>query len=59
LGQALAQAGDRDGALLALAQAEELITILAAQLEDSTLKSSFLNSPLVQTVRTAQRSVQL
>jgi hypothetical protein len=51
LGQALAQAGDRDGAQLASAQAEELINVLAAQLEDPALKSSFLNSPLVRKIR--------
>jgi hypothetical protein len=47
LGQALIQAGDRDGAKMVSERAEDLISVLAAQLDDPELKSSFLNSPLV------------
>ncbi len=48
LGQALAQAGDREGAQLAWARARELINALAAQLDDHEWKSAFLDSSLVR-----------
>jgi DNA-binding SARP family transcriptional activator/predicted ATPase len=55
LGQALAQMGDRNGVHLTLAQADELINVLAAQLDDHELKSAFLDSPLVKEIHAAFR----
>lgn len=50
LGQALMQAGDRQGAQMAWERAEELINVLAAQLDNHELKFAFLNSPLVKEI---------
>ncbi len=58
LAQALAQTGDVDGARAAFDQALGIIETLAAQLEDADLKTSFLNSPLVQQVREARVALQ-
>jgi tetratricopeptide (TPR) repeat protein len=55
LAQALEQLGDRQQARTALDQALHLVEMLAAQLDDPddpTLKTSFLNSSLVQEIRT-------
>jgi hypothetical protein len=52
LAQALARTDDRDGSHPAAEQAQDLMNVLAGQLEDPALKSSFLNSPLVQEIRT-------
>ncbi len=52
LGHALEQSGDRRQARIALDEALHLVEILATQLDDPTLKASFLNSPLVQEIRT-------
>jgi len=46
LGQALSQAGNSQEAQATFAEAQRLIESLADQLEDSELKSSFLNSTL-------------
>jgi tetratricopeptide (TPR) repeat protein len=54
LGRALARAGDTGGSRTALDQALGLVGMLAAQLEDPSLKASFLSSPLVRAVRDAR-----
>lgn len=54
LGQALAQAGDREGAESAARRAMELINALEAELDDPELKASFLGSPLVAELRMLQ-----
>ncbi len=51
-GQALAQAGDREGSQLAWERAKGLINVLAAQLDDHTFKFAFLHSPLVGEIHT-------
>jgi tetratricopeptide (TPR) repeat protein len=58
LGQALAQAGDTNGARATFDQALGVVEMLAAQLEDADLRTSFLNSPLVQEVRDARGAQQ-
>jgi tetratricopeptide (TPR) repeat protein len=51
LGQALEQLGDPRQARTALDQALHLVEMLATQLDDPTLKTTFLNSPLVQEIQ--------
>jgi tetratricopeptide (TPR) repeat protein len=51
LGRALALAGDATKARAALDQALSLVEALAAQLEDPEVKAVFLDSPLVQELR--------
>jgi len=51
LGRALALAGDATKARAALDQALSLVEALAAQLEDPEVKAAFLDSPLVQELR--------
>lgn len=51
LGRALIQSGDEEGAKSASKAAMGLIDSLAAQLEDRALKTSFLDSLLVQEIR--------
>src|SRR6266545_3689711 len=57
LGRALALAGDASEARAALDQAQSLVESLAAQLDAAELKAVFLNSPLVQELRSAQSAV--
>jgi len=57
LGRALLQAGTASEARAALEQALSLIESLAAQLEAAELKAAFLNSPLVQELRSARSAV--
>ncbi len=57
LGQALALAGDASEARAALDQAQSLVESLAAQLDAAELKAVFLNSPLVQELRSARSAV--
>jgi Flp pilus assembly protein TadD len=52
LGQALEQLGDPRQARTVRDQALQLVETLAAQLDDPTLKTTFLNSSLVQEIRT-------
>jgi len=52
LGYALGQLGDLPQAQTARDQAFHLVETLAAQLDDPTLRTSFLNSPLVQEIQT-------
>jgi DNA-binding SARP family transcriptional activator len=51
LGQALSQTENGREAQATFAEAQRLIMLLVAQLEDAELKASFLNSPLVQGMR--------
>src|SRR4029434_2286535 len=51
LGRALALSGDADAARAAFDQALSLIEILATQLENAEVKAAFLDSPLVQELR--------
>lgn len=51
LGQALSQTENRQEAQTTFAEAHRLINSLMVQLEDTELKASFLNSPLVQGIR--------
>jgi DNA-binding SARP family transcriptional activator/tRNA A-37 threonylcarbamoyl transferase component Bud32 len=57
LGRALALAGDAGEARAVLDQALSLVEPLAAQLDAAEQKAAFLNSPLVQELRSAQSSV--
>jgi len=57
LGRALVLAGDAGEARAVLDQALRLVEPLAAQLDAAELKAAFLNSPLVQELRSAQSSV--
>jgi transcriptional regulator with XRE-family HTH domain/tetratricopeptide (TPR) repeat protein len=52
LSYALGQSDDLQQARIARNQALHLVEMLATQLNDPTLKASFLNSPLVQEIRT-------
>ena len=51
LARALEGVGDLRGARTALDRALQLVDMLAAQLDDPALKTTFLNSPLVQEVQ--------
>jgi hypothetical protein len=51
LGQALRQVENSREAQATFAEAHRLIMSLVAQLEDAELKTSFLNSPLVQGIQ--------
>lgn len=53
LGQALLRAGESEQGLVTLNQASQLMQFLAAQLEETELRNSFLNSTLVQAIDTA------
>jgi tetratricopeptide (TPR) repeat protein len=55
LGQTLEQLGDLQQARTALDQALHLVEMLATQLDDPTLRTSFLNSPLVQEIQTQRK----
>jgi DNA-binding SARP family transcriptional activator/tetratricopeptide (TPR) repeat protein len=57
LGQALVQRGDSSGARTAFDQALGIVATLAMQLEGTDLRTSFLNSALVQGVRDARAAL--
>lgn len=55
LSSALEQLDDLQQARIARDQALHLVEMLATQLDDPTLKTSFLNSPLVQEIQTQRK----
>ena len=57
LGQVLMLTGDASEARAALDQAQSLVESLATQLDAAELKAAFLNSPLVQELRSARSAV--
>jgi hypothetical protein len=59
VGQTLLRTGDGRHAQAAFDQANSLIESLAGQLDEPALRSSFLNSALVQEIRTGRANVTL
>jgi Flp pilus assembly protein TadD len=55
LSSALEQLDDLQQARIARDQALQLVEMLATQLDDPTLKASFLNSPLVQEIQNQRK----